>query len=1009
MLPTSQAFLGAIQDETMEVIPRIRWWFSWNHLLEPTVVANTDSIDPELFPPESILNEQHQLTSGSSYAIVGESYTSNDPRYGYRLAPKDSEINPMFISKAKGSETNRVDVIYPRMVDANVLEVQIENLHRSTGTFHRPNVTVSTYDGSTWGNSSTISVTNEGHIELYWNGIAWRESADPTYTSSTRIQGVQIVIQGMTTGWNPRVRYVGAHNVIDVTDDIIDFSVTKSEGEQLTYMPFSDPVSNTASLTLDNTAQEYALAPVGAEQPIYDLNMRFDFELGIDTSNHGGSGVEYLPLGTFYLDNLGYTTDLDLNIGMTDRTKFLQRKFLDDCFYENKSLKFIVEDLFARTGFDAGNIDFQFGVPQVARGTAKLPYAWYKADTLLWDACANMVKSELGSFFVQEDNSYVFTDREFLNMKLDEGVKWTIDADIDLEHAAQEFTVDANEVEVAYTKPGKNIDEHGLTQPSYVYNDNGELELTYTSTGPIELSAPLWEPGEALVLNAATLHANMTPAQDFVQLTRPAGDTFPQEGTINIEGEFMDYEDKIIETDYVELIGVTRGVRNSMATAHNNGATQIANVAAQQFTYYPYDPVDAPAVTTALEDGKFSVKQSCPTNSANTFTAFRPFGSFTNPSGQDYAYGCRFTFRETDHPHENNMAGMFVHSKPSTWAGDKNIFDAYWIEIVSMTEIARTDYITGSLRVFRTSDKNPMTSRSGLPPTLDHAIYGHDGVLLDKNMPVNIDVYWDASIQMFSLYLNDVFMTSWQASYTDAEIIHPDAQNSAHKNNYYDPNPVGHFGIYVRGNTKADFEYVYGGDIKRGHDNYIADYLYGGFVSDEYMKRQEAEHFLEFGAIAHELRHFDVEHQVYPNRWVRVFHSNVLEARVMNERHTSFHSSFDVLNTSRSPAVLVGNDHSRYNSGLGADHEFLIYGATVIELESGEKVARDKHAIRKRGISNVRVESPWIQSDGQAKRISEWVSKNWAEPVDFYEVEWFPMWALQPGDRVDINYPEKGF
>lgn len=1030
MLSVSQDFKDALAANTMAVEPRIRWWFSWNHLLEPTVTIGAGTvIDDDLFPAESVLNANRQSTSGSAYGITGDAYTSTDPRYGYRTAPADSEINPMVVLSGKtagggGNATAiaQVDVDYGEIVAANHIEIQLETLRTAatSGSFHGVNVDIYyKNDSGTWTSAytGTIGTTDEGRLLLYWDGASWSTTEDD-YASHVDIQGVRLEIDDTSTAdaWNPKIRYVGAHDILDVSDDIVSFSVTKSDSQQLTYMPFSDPVSNTASLVLDNTAQEYAFKPVGETQPYYDMNMRFDIELGVDLSYNGGSGIEYAPLGTFYMDGMSYDTELTIDMSMSDYTKFFQRKFIDDSFWEGKSWKFVIKDILARTGLDAGVATFNTGITAITNETQTMPYVWYKKDTLVWEALSDIVKSELGTFFMQEDNTYLFTDRGFLNNKIDDGTQWTIDADIDLERAAQEFTVDANEVEVAWTKVGKNIDERGIVYPEYVRNDDGDLELTYTTSGAIEISSVLWEPGSALVLNAAALCQSIAADATTIRLERPNGDTFPEEGIINIEGEYISYDTKTIENDYVELTGVERGIRDTTAAVHDDGATQVAAFEADQESYFPYSAGDAPTITVTNENGMAVIEQTC-TASVNTagddyhtFTCFRPFDTFTNPSGSDYAYGCRFHFEDfSNQSEESNMAGMFVHAKTSSWGGFADTFDTYWIEIVSTTEMINQDFITGSLRVYRTSDKNTIDQRSGLPPTTDNAIYGHDGIFLTSGQPVNIDVYWDHDSELFTLYVNDVFMTSWQASYTDGEIEHPDAQSSPWKDNYYDANLTGYFGFFVRGNTKAAVEYIYGGDITRGDEQFVSDYIYGGYVSQQTLGRQTAENFLEFGSIAHELRRFEVEHQVWPNRWARLFHSNELEAQVVYQNHNSFRSEFEVVNTSRSPAVLVGNDASPYNFGLGANHQFFVYGGTVIEIESGEQTARDKHAIRKRGLSNARVESPWIQSEAQSKRIADWVSDNWSEPVDFYEIDWFPMWALQPGDRVDVDYPEKGF
>ncbi len=364
--------------------------------------------------------------------------------------------------------------------------------------------------------------------------------------------------------------------------------------------------------------------------------MKITFELGIDTSDSGGSGIEYLNIGTFYVDGINYNTDMDLNMTLSDRTKFLQRKFLDDCYWEGKTLRFIIRDIMSRVGFNAQKIDFE--LEDNAGAEYIIPYAWYRDDTLVWDAIVQLMKSRLGTVMIREDEDLFVSDAYYTVTKLNEGPIYTATADVDIERIDQDFTVDANKVKVKWIEVGKNIDERGIVVPTNITTSTGN-ELGYSTSGPIEVSQVLWEPGTTLVLNAATLYDTLTAVGTVMRLQRPDGDTFPEEGVVNIEGEYIRYDGKTTTTNYIELAITERGAFGTTASQHDNAAADKATMDANDFSYYLYAASGGPIIATTTNNGSFVVEQDCNAahDNVNTWTAYRPFGTATNPSASDYA------------------------------------------------------------------------------------------------------------------------------------------------------------------------------------------------------------------------------------------------------------------------------------------------------------------------------------------------------------------------------------
>jgi hypothetical protein len=120
-----------------------------------------------------------------------------------------------------------------------------------------------------------------------------------------------------------------------------------------------------------------------------------------------------------------------------------------------------------------------------------------------------------------------------------------------------------------------------------------------------------------------------------------------------------------------------------------------------------------------------------------------------------------------------------------------------------------------------------------------------------------------------------------------------------------------------------------------------------------------------------------------------------------------FGAQFVLANTSRTNAVIAGEDTATLGADNPIDQKMLIYGRMVFQEDVREHVVEDESAILRRGRVGVEIENDWIQSEAMATEIGEWIIKWWAGGCEEITVEAFGNPLIQIGDLVSVNYPAK--
>jgi hypothetical protein len=244
------------------------------------------------------------------------------------------------------------------------------------------------------------------------------------------------------------------------------------------------------------------------------------------------------------------------------------------------------------------------------------------------------------------------------------------------------------------------------------------------------------------------------------------------------------------------------------------------------------------------------------------------------------------------------------------------------------------------------------------------------------------------------------------------------------------------FGVYIRGKTKATFDYLY---AVRDHTNLrepmddmsffdrIRGGYYGTYATHEIPYETSSQvllpkkknstkrknnrpdtYFDEFGAQLHEIREFDVKFSDAPCLHSRLYWTNDWSSTCLEYRATPFGAHFVMANTSRQTAVINGTESI---TGTGGEREVNhlpnVIGRTLVKDDAKEYEVRNDAQIRARGEIEAQVESEWIQSEAAAKVIGDWIKDFWSSGQDELTVEVFGNPLFEVGDLVAVDFPAK--
>lgn len=1036
MLSASTQLKNALREGlALHAKPRVIAEWNHNRYTPISVVDNfghpekDNGYDLDVFPIETITeplrptagllkartNEGSSTTGHSDTPPTKRSYTASpDAKYKYWTSPAQSNTTPYSGGGYTLPQPVQPYLLYSKDALTNKLYICFEN------SWSNPSVwdIQITVDGTSWTTvASNLTPNSKGQVILYrqadgtWGTAVHRENP-------TNIRGIRLLIKS-TARWQSWVNLIelGARLESDLSPWLVDYSIKNDMGETDQITPIGIASSNTGSVTLSNI--DGLFNHDNADSPYYgliDANVKFTIDLGMDVSNWGGSGYEYIRQATMYAESWS-GSDESVDVNLKDASKFLQEMTTLPQLMENVTIGQAIWRVLDSVGF----IDYAY-IKGAESAASQIPYFWTESERTVWDQIQDICRTTQTAIWFDEYGVLQIKTREAAFDKA-APVSWTLD----------------------YSK-------NGTKQPDIISLDVGnnyeanKVTVKYTTTKLAEdeqgrpISEIIWQPEGDVVLRSSALINNVSATDMRFWIDAKDVATWPYEGIVNIRGELIKYKGKgyryypkggsytgDYEKDTVFKIIYSTDEKNdidrNLSSEYHSWRNYFTGyMRVEERGYDISRPMNHDNIQDVwLSNGSYFGKTGGTQKLWNGGTKFMPRDSILRlqstgkkATGEHWYTARRGAwtgespkFIGTRMKFPSNPKGK--HTAAGIWVwGNYAQNNMYAIDIKCTKNVDRKSH--NEIRVIkRVNGKNYILGGKGAKGVAYAIDY-------DKWYDVDVVV---TSTGRFTVAINgNVVMNVMDTADGNGEDL-----------------PIsGRAGLYVRGDCVTDFEYFYmmadGGIQETDLDNssYL-DLIRGGYFSNQYYKNfvtrtrlyrkrrgkrttiEEAwynqRYFDEFGNQVHEFRPYKVDFEKTPVAYSSLYVSNDSQIVVDQYIHNPFGAEFIVANASRVNSVANGEDTLTYGKDNPVEQKMVITGRTIQRAEPKDYEVKNEQAIRARGEISLDFQSDWIQSEAAAKALGDWIVQHWSDPCDDVEVSVFGNPLFQIGDIVSINYPPR--
>lgn len=1013
----------------VKAVPQLIAEWNQNRYAGIATVDNTpteyDEGDPEYYPVESIADPLRPSKRGivkaraSIEGIVSE-YTDRPGDKRYYISSIDdvykywsSPVASTLISGNNGfTKTVRPYIVYDALCWTNKLYFLFETSAASPVDY---DIDITT-DGTNWTTvSGDIAPDSNGRVVVYrqangtWSTTVYREN--PVQIKGVRLKVITI------SALNKYLELIemSARLEQDLTATLISSDSSFDMGTTSFVTPLGGSSSNTASVQLSNIDGRYNNTnDTSLFKGLIDKNIKMTYSIGYDTTPVGGSGMVYVTEYTMFADSWSGQGEEIATVSMKDASKFLQEIKPPKMLFENMTLGRIVWQLCDIVGFS----DYSYEKIDDDKATV-VPFFWTDGEKTLWEIFNSLAVTTQSAIYFDEFGILQILTRDKA-YNLGNPIAWELDGlkvgpkQPDIVDIAQKYDYEANNVTVRYAKTGTSEDK-----------------------GRTPVMDIVWQPEGTVVLRSSQLKYSMTNSQTNVRITANEASVWPYQGIVEIEGELIRYgskgywyynksnvlthktlkssdEKKQVDEELSsatlgfknyfsgELLDIERGLWNTYPAAHLDDANGYVKRIRSPSTYKTWNA----GFVHNKDQSTVSLKTSSRFKTNTSYVASR---GNVNDSSIWYV-GTRMRFRGSGY--KNGMAGICFN----LGSNDKGYY----------LELCRTDRLPGGRKYqheinFYIKRSNNVIER-----------FGPDK---GKGVPFAIspNTWYDIDIS--------IRMENGISGNPGAAVGHviQVSVNGTSKMTFTIPVGekealTGRYGLFVRGDTHADFEYLYGnGTTEDLHidTNSFFDRIRGGIVSGQtdrewiykwtqsnrMVKKRMARvatryaqrFFDDFGPICHEVREFDVKFDKYPSIHSNLYFSNDTQIVCPEYKSDPFGAQFILANANRNNAIVNGEDTLTFGSDNPVEQKLMIYGRTVTKDDEKTIVSKDDDAIRRRGSVETEIQPEWIQTESGAQALADWITHHWANGCDEVEAEIFGNPLLQLGDIVSVNYPQKDF
>lgn len=883
-----------------------------------------------------------------------------------------------------------------------------------------------------WTTVATNPIVTNGFVELYlqdngtWGSFINRNNR-------IEISGVAITVTHLNKPDSSLqlIELTGCYER-ELTKDVISWSVANSLSDESFLAPLGRASANGATVTLSNIDEESDIHGPDSEHvykycvdnatseyyKIIDANTLIWLNVGIDTTNYGGSGIEWVRQFTMYSDSWSGQRTEEVTVSLKDSAKHLTEQLCPELVLENVTIAEAIWRLcdmvgFTRFGFEEE--DYPYGSNDIYQyetyGTLIIPFFWTNPEKSIWETFSEMALATQTGIYFNEYNMLLIKTRAALDDELEHLPLVLEKADYTL-RAVDRGNDLANVIDMSSNGDYEANTVNVIYKPTSITKDNNgfpSMEIMWESENETFRASPLAQP--------------IVAASTFITLNTNHAGFWPYAALVNIEGELIRYDAKewsyydkttgLLKTDWLTSDEQRDGINDNTVPEKlwKSGFTGKLRIKERGcFVSVPVDhTIDASGYSgrlytfgsnsvqpinsqkTHLTD--YSQLEFMNNSAANINTIHAQVRGTTNDQFMGY-HGTRLMLPSTTTP--ESIAGICFGMNPSGESG-------YYVQLSQTSKTNRTLFNEVTVIV---------RAASGAVKTLGSVPFNvAPGVWYDVD--INMDGSADQRIQVSINGLNVL------------EVICPQASKPPGW-------ATGRHGMFVRGRSTARFEYFYAhvdGAVVPAIDDlsfqdrirggvasqYDREFMYsaaaapvGGYVvkpSATTITRLKQVFMDDFGPYVHEVREYDIKFEKGVAMHSYLYMSNDYQLICPQYTSTAYGAKFIIGNYSRQNAVLSGDD----NISMGADNTVnqrcLIYGRNIQVKDDQKITVKNDTMVKRRGEQSVEVESDWIQTKEAAQNMADWIVKKWSIGEARFEVTVFGNPLYRVGDVVLVDFP----
>lgn len=338
------------------------------------------------------------------------SYKYTEPKRNYFVSTHDNYKYWAFVRSGQSSTAvnKAISANYDRDIRVNKIVIKFETAHTIPTSY-----AVDLKVGGSWveAYASTTPLTNGGLI-LYRGASAWSTTKHTSPSIDTNIvtaTGIRLRVISVNTGYAPlEVIEISPRLEVDITSEVLNWSVDKTMFEEHEVLPIGYISSNSAEVAFDNTFNQFSYENTDAKYyGMLDKRVGIKIYAVIDSTDI----IQF----TGFIDSWNIEADRMATIDCYDMAKVLQQTQGSDMLVgPNTQIGKFARILFDSIGLNELQIDIGVesnngtNVPE----TTSVKLFWMSQDQTFWEALQEFCISQQCVAFFDEYGRPVFKTRK---------------------------------------------------------------------------------------------------------------------------------------------------------------------------------------------------------------------------------------------------------------------------------------------------------------------------------------------------------------------------------------------------------------------------------------------------------------------------------------------------------------------------------------------------------------------------------------------------------------------